>query len=290
MGFFDFIRGGDDFDRRERRRAKEEAEDYRREARNTLSDAKDLYEDYKELKGDTRRLMNELDSLVRSHNRYKVDLLKELGGEIAGTIENFKRFNVNSRISSAPDVSGDFNSALSGMSTSSFMSGIMSTPVLNLNPISLVLSALSDPYKDRDKAADQYYAANDYLNSVQTALETLKSVYKSLKNTKTFIEDERVELDQLMKKIRALMPRLNDAMNKKSFTETEAKYINGICKIAELIKKTLETQLADNGGKIQSNYQKYSQKLHEINSFIPAQPVIENSSSWIGRILQIEVY
>ena len=288
MGLFDFIRGEDDFDRRQRRRAKEEAEDYRREARNEMSDAKNIYEDYKELKGDTRRLMNELSSLVKNHNRYKVDLLKELGGNISNTIENFKRFNVNSRIISAPDVSGDFNSAVSDLATSSFMSGINSMPILNLNPISLILSALSDPYKDRDKALDQLYKAREYRYSVEDAFNSLKTVYKSLCSTETFIEDERTYLDQLMKKIRSLMPRLNDAMNKKSFTETEAKYIEGICKIAELIKKTLETQLADKGGKLQSNYQKYSQKLRDINNIIPAQPVIEDSS-WIGRILQIEV-
>ena len=290
MGFFDIFGGDDDdFERRERRRAKEEAADYRREARNILSEAKDLYEDdYKELKGETQRRINKLNDLVRSYNRYKADCLQELGGEINDTIENFKRFNISSRVISMPNISSNFSSSMPNISTSSFSSSIM--PGGGLNLISLVLSSASDPYKDRDKALDQLYEARDYLAKVQDAIAELKIVYRSLESSRTYVEDEKTYLTQLMGKIRAIMPRLKNAMTQNSFTEKEASTLQGVLKIAELIKKTLETQLAEKGGDISANYKKYSQKIRDINKLIPAQPVIESSSGWVEKILQIEVY
>lgn len=289
MGFFDFLGGGDDYEREERKRLKEEAADYRREARNTLSEAKDLYEDdYKELKGETQRQINKLNDLVRSYNRYKADCLQELGGEISDTIENFKRFNISSRVISMPNISSNFSSSIPNISTSSFSSSVM--PGGGLNLISLVLSSAIDPYKDRDKALDQLYEARDYLAKVQDAIAELKVVYNSLKSSRTYVEDEQTYLTQLMGKIRAIMPRLKSAMNQNSFTEKEASTLQGVLKIAELIKKTLETQLSDKGGDISANYKKYSQKIRDINNLIPAQPVIESSSGWIESILQIEVY
>ena len=290
MGFFDIFGGDDDdFERRERRRAKEEAADYRREAKNILSEAKDLYEDdYKELKGETQRRINKLNDLVRSYNRYKADCLQELGGDINDTIENFKRFNISSRVISMPNISSNFSSSMPNISASSFSSSIM--PGGGLNLISLVLSSASDPYKDRDKALDQLYEARDYLAKVQDAIAELKIVYRSLESSRTYVEDEKTYLTQLMGKIRAIMPRLKNAMTQNSFTEKEASTLQGVLKIAELIKKTLETQLAEKGGDISANYKKYSQKIRDINKLIPAQPVIESSSGWVEKILQIEVY
>lgn len=292
MGFFDIFSGGNNYEREERKRLKEEAEDYRREARNTLSEAKDLYEDdYKELKGETQRQINKLNDLVRSYNRYKADCLQELGGEINTTIENFKRFNISSRVVSMPTSNSTFSSnvsdIMSNISTSSFSSNIMPG---GLNIISLVLSSMSDPYKDRDKALDQLYEARDYLAKVQDAIAELKVVYNSLKNSRAYVEDEKTYLTQLMDKIRSIMPRLKSAMTKETFTEKEASTLQGVLKIAELIKKTLETQLSDKGGDISANYKKYSQKIRDINNLIPAQPVIESSSGWVEKILQIEVY
>ena len=290
MGFFDIFGGDDDdFERRERRRAKEEAADYRREAKNILSEAKDLYEDdYKELKGETQRRINKLNDLVRSYNRYKADCLQELGGEINDTIENFKRFNISSRVISMPNISSNFSSSMPNISTSSFSSSIM--PGGGLNLISLVLSSASDPYKDRDKALDQLYEARDYLAKVQDAIAELKIVYRSLESSRTYVEDEKTYLTQLMGKIRAIMPRLKNAMTQNSFTEKEASTLQGVLKIAELIKKTLETQLSEKGGDISANYKKYSQKIRDINNLIPVPPVIESSSGWVEKILQIEVY
>ena len=287
MGFFDFLRDEDDFDRSERKRAKEEAADYRREARNTLSEAKDLYEDdYKELKGETQRQINKLNDLVRSYNRYKEDCLQELGGEISNTIENFKRFNISSRVISMPNISSNFSSGMPNISASSFSSNIMPD---GLSLISLILSSTSDPYKDRDKALDQLYEARDYLAKVKDAIAELKIVYNSLKSSRAYVEDEKTYLTQLMEKIRSIMPRLKSAMNQETFTEKEASTLQGVLKIAELIKKTLETQLSD-GGAISAKYKKYSQKIRDINNLIPAQPVIESSSGWVEKILQIEVY
>ena len=276
MGFFDLLNPDE---RRWRNEAKQEAREYRQEAKEILSDAKDLYDDYKELKSDTQRVANKLSDFIRSYNSYKADLLKDLGGDINNTIENFKRFNISSRVISVPKIGDSYAPTVSVFSASNFM------PDVSLNPISLILSSLSDPYKDRDRAIDERDKARDYFYKVQDAYSELKILFESLNGTKKFIESDRENLTQLAEKIRSLVGQLKNAMNRSSFTENEARYMTGISKIAELIKNSLEQRIADNSGNVEGNYRQYSDKLKSINNLIPAAPKIENSSTWLDRII-----
>ena len=277
MGFFDIF---DPDERRWRQEAKEEAREYRREAKEIMSEAKDLYDDYKDLKGDTQRAANKLNDFIRSHNDYKANLLKELSSDINVSIENFKRFNISSRVISVPNISSNYAPSVSSFSTSSFNQFNSS-----FNPISIVFSIFSDPYKDRDEALDQKYAAQEYLYKVECALSEMKILYESLNNSRRYIEDEKSTLAQLMDKVRNLVNQLNAAMNRNSFTEKEARYMTGISKIAEKIKGTLEQRIINNSGDIDGNYKLYSDKIRELNNLIPAAPTISESSSWLERIL-----
>ena len=275
MGFFDRFSPEE---RRWRKEAKEEAADYRREARNFLSEAKDVYDDYKEMKGEAQRAANKLNDLIRSHNNYKVDVLRELNGDISVSIDNFKRFNINSRVtpntSSAPSIpSVGVSSIISNFHGGSF------------NPISIALSVFSDPYKDRDEAQNQMYAAQEYLYKVQEALSDMQILYRALNSSREYIEDERSTLAQLMEKVRKIVNQLNTAMTRNSFTEKEARYMTGISKIAEKIKSTLAQRVVGNSGDIESNYKLCSGKIREINRLIPASPTISSSSNWLERLL-----
>lgn len=278
MGFFDRFSPEE---RRWRREAKEEAEDYRREARNYLSDAKDAYDDYKEMRGEAQRAANQLNDLIRSYNTYKADALRELSNDINVSIENFKRFNISSRVSAPPSLS----SAPTVSSASLVSSMMFSMPGGAFNPISIALSVFSDPYKDRDKAMEQMDRAREYLYKVQDALNDVKILYAALNNSRKYIEDEKSNLAQLMEKVRGIVSQLNAAMNRNSFTDKEARYMTGISKIAEKVKSSLEQRIVSNSGDIEGNYKLYSGKIREINQLIPNAPTVSASSDWIERLL-----
>ena len=286
MGFGDFLYNNFNSERRrEREEVRREAREIRQEAKEILQDAKDIYSDYKELRTDTRQYANELDSVIKSHNNYKSDILRELGGEVAATIENFKRFNINSRITfSAPNISGSSAPNIPSMNLSAALS---SMPGGSFNPINLIFSSLSDPYEDRDKAEKQRDDAREYYDKVHWAYLDLQGTMENLSNTRRFINDEREMLEQLMSKVRKIMSQLKGAMNRSTHTQAEAKHMNAICHIAEKIKTSLEQQVVDNYGSIQSSYKTYSRQLKKINDSIPSQPTITDSSSWLDVLISL---
>ena len=281
MGLADFLyKNFNPEERRWREERRREAREIRQEAKEILSDAKDLYDDYKDLKGDTQRAANQLNDLIRSYNNYKSDVLKELNSDISVSIENFRRFNINSRIAAPPNL----NSAptIPTVNVSSIMTNL---PGGSLNLISIALSAFSDPDKDYEEADRQRDAARDYYYKVQDALTDMKILYESLNNSRRYIDDEKSNLVQLMDKFRKIVNQLNGAMNRNSFTEQEARHLTGIAKIAEMIKNSLEQRIVGSSGKIESNYKIYGGKIREINGLIPAAPTISGSSDWLERLL-----
>ena len=283
MGFGDFLYNNFNSERRRKReQVRREAKELRQEAKEILQDAKDLYDDYKDLRGDARQLVNELNNSIRDHNNYKSDLLRELGSEVASTIENFKRFNINSRIINAPNIGENSmpNISLVSLAFSSMPGG-------NFNPINFLLSSLSDPYEDRTKADKQRDDAEEYFYKVQDAYNELRDTTERLRNTNRFIDDERQMLEQLMNKVRKIMAQLKNAMNRTAHTQTEAKYMNAVCHIAEKIKMSLEQQITDNCGGIQSSYKNCIQQLKKITESIPNQPTITDSSSWLDALIRI---
>lgn len=285
MGFGDFLYNNFNSERRrEREETRREAMEIRQEAKEILQDAKDLYSDYKELRTDTRQYANELDSLIKSHNNYKSDILRELGGEVAATIENFKRFNIDSRIINAPKISEGYAPNIPSVN---LMSAFANMPGGSFNPINLIFSSLSDPYEDRRKADKQRDDAREYYWKVEDAYNKLRDTMERLRSTKRFIDDEREMLGQLMSKVRKIMLQLKSVMNRTDHTQNEAKYMNAVCHIAEKIKISLEQQITDNYGGIQSSYKNCTQQLKKIAEAIPNQPIITDSSSWLDTLIRI---
>ena len=275
MGFLDLLNPDG---RRYRQELKEQAREYRQEAKEILSDAKDLYDDYKDVRGEARRAANELESMLKNHNNYKADILRELGNDINVSIENFRRFNINSRITSPPNI--DTSAPIIPSIISGF--NAITTP---FNPVSIAFSVFSDPERDRDEASRQKDAAQEYYWKVKDALQDVQCLYESLNNSRKYIEDEKSNLTQLMEKVRNIVGQLNAAMNRNSFTDKEARYMTGISKIAEKIKNSLEQRILNGSGNIENNYKLYSGKIKEINKLIPSSPTISSSSDWVERLL-----
>lgn len=294
MGFLgDFLYNNFNPDRkRYREELRQQAREYREEAREFLQEAKELYNgDYKELRSEARSKANRVSDLIKSHNKYKAELLSELGGEISTTIENFKRVDIDNRIIKSINIDSGSSFSVPTISSKAFEIGsfITNMPGGNFQLSSLSFTSTSDLQRDRDKADEQRSKAQEYLSDVKYAIVDVEYVIQCLGNTQKYIEDERQYLGQLMDKIRPLIQRLTSAMDKQSYTEQEAKFIKGICCIAEQIKNTLEEQITDKYGSIQGNYKKYSQRLKDINDAIPSAPVLSSSSnSWLDNIIIIQ--
>lgn len=120
---------------------------------------------------------------------------------------------------------------------------------------------------------------------VQDALTDMKILYETLTNSRRYIEDEKSDLAKLMEKIRSIVNRLNGAMTRNSFSDGEARYLTGIAKIADMIKRSLEQGIVNNSGNIESNYKLYGNKIRELNRIIPAAPNVSSTSDWLERLL-----
>lgn len=280
MGFF-----FDSSEEKERKRAlREEAREYRDEAKDYMSDAKDYLDDYRDYRESARDRAKDLEQLLQSYNQQKAGILKELGGEISGTIENFKSFNISNHVPKAPNI--NFSTNFSAPSISTFSSSSFTSSMLGGNFItdSIGLSSYSDPEKDRSEARRQRNKAERYANRAAEARNQMKAVNNALYATINYVRDERNVVNTLMGKLRELMNQLKAAMNQETHTEESARQMEGLCKIAEQIKGTLETQIIDNAGAVQENYKLYSQRIREINNSIPSAPKLSESSGWLELV------
>ena len=266
-----------------KRELKQEAKEYREEAKGYLDDARDYLEDYKDYKSDAKDYAQILSETLNEYNKEKFEILKELNSNISVTIANFKNYNISGHIPKAPSI----NSAPSipNFTVSSFMSTI---PGGNLNPINLVLSVFSNPEKDRDEARRKAREAERYCDKVARARAQMIEARDALKNTVQYLQEERSVVRELMGKLRSIIKQLDEAMKQKTHTEESAKYTEGICKIAEQIKATLEHNVTNYAGELYDEYKIYSQRIREINSSIPSAPSLGSSSSWLDIALKYE--
>ena len=220
---------------------------------------------------------------MSQYNKQKVEILKELNNEISVTIANFKNYNISTHIPKAPSL----NSAPSipNFTVSNFMSAM---PGGNFNPINIVFSVLSNPERDRDEARSKMREAERYCDKVARARSQMLEVRNAIKNSLEYVREERSVVNELMTKLRSIMNQLNDAMKQSEHSEESAKYMDGICKIAEQIKGTLENQVTSSDGSLQESYKLYSQRIREINRSIPSAPSLGSSSSWLDVVLKYE--
>ena len=270
-----------DEEKARKRELKEEANEYREQAKEYLSDAKEYYEDYKDYKSDARDYAQILQETLNDYNKEKAENLKELNNEISVTIANFKSYNISSHIPKAPSL----NSAPSipTFTVSNFMSAM---PGGSFNPINIILSSFINPERDRDEARRKAREAERYCDKVANARSQMIEVRNAIKNTVQYVQEERSIVRELMTKLRSIIKQLNEAMKQQTHTEESARYTEGICKIAEQIKGTLEHGVMNNYGNIYDEYKLYSQRIREINRSIPSAPNISSSSSWLDVVLK----
>jgi uncharacterized coiled-coil DUF342 family protein len=270
-----------DEEKARKRELKEEAKEYREQAKEYLDDAREYLDDYKDYKSSAKDYAQFLSETLNEYTKEKVEILKELNSNISVTITNFKNYNIRGHVPKAPSI----NSAPSipNFTVSNFMSVI---PGGNLNPINIALSVFSNPEKDRDEARRKAREAERYCDKVARARTQMIDARDAIKNTFEYICEERSVIRELMGKLRSIIKQLDEAMKQQTHTEESAKYTEGICKIAEQIKCTLENGVTNNAGELYDDYKIYSQRIREINNSIPAAPSLGSSSSWLDIVMK----
>lgn len=283
MGLFDLF---DSDERRWRQEARDEAKQYRSDARNYMADAKSHHDDFKEYQRDARRESSYLFDEMKAHIEYKASVLNELGSEIDQTMKDFKAFKIEVRVPAKikidTHVTSDFlRKASTGM-------GISAIAGPNLPSIFSLASILSDPFKERDRAMDEMFKAQSYCFDMESAAIEMQGICDQLSAVRRDIRDERTCIEQMMEKLRKTVELLKQSMQKDAFTDEEAEYFNGIYRIAGLIKDSIEQPILDNKGYRAAAYEKYSQRMKELNNALPSQPSL-TERSWLSILASYDV-
>ena len=256
-----------------------EADDCREEAKRIVRRAESVHEKYKKLEKTTKNMASELNQQMQKHNDYKVELLQELSSDISTAIKDFKDFDISSRTINQLKNS----SSLSLNDASVFHGAGLTTSFSGMGDIGFI--SFLGGLNSLDEAQEQKRDAEKYLSSVNKALSELQNAKLKIESLMKHIKDEHEMLVELMEKLRSIISQLKSAMQKASFAEEEAQKMQGICKIAELIKKTLETRMVDTQGNIEHHYQEYYESIKKINQAIPNRPIIEESKNWMDLLL-----
>ncbi len=263
---------------------KREIEDYKDRVERTMRTANNLREGelakkQKSLEDKSTRIQE----MLTSHMENKKQLLNELGTNIGETLTRFKNFNIDQYVIVSPDVSSS-----SGVSVPSFgktldysCAGIF-VPTIDIFSL---LNLFDNPKKDLEKVKEAYEKAQKYLAEVQQAIARVENLTSKLDAISNVVEDEKNTLNELMGKIRKIMPYLEDAMTKQKFRRVEAEYLKKLANIAEILKSSMENGILDNDGNVTDNYHAYLAKVKELNAGIPQEPKIETERTFFERLV-----
>ena len=285
MGFFDFL---DPTEREYRQRASEKAKEYRSEARDYMSDAEDHYDYFKEYRSEAKEESYELSKELRAYLEYKASILNELGTEVGQTMQSFKDFKIEVRVPANIKIDANVTSdtlrkVTAGMSSSSNIVRMPDTP-----SIFKLADLFSDPYEEKERAREERLEARLYCSRMERAKIRMREILDSLRMLRKDVRDNRSCMEEMMGKIRKIMGLLKESMQKDSFTEAEAGYLNGIYKIAGMIKDSLEQSVMGNDGKRTDAYAQFCERMKELNNSLPSAPSLTDRS-WLSILASYDV-
>ena len=259
------------------KRLRDDAKRCLESAKDTIRIAKDRYNSaYEEANAAAAQASDDM----RDHICYKESIAKELDESVSVRIREFRDFNIDSRtIPSFPKIK--IPSSINIDSVENFTRGIVPP-----DPFSLSLEGRSAEEEYR-KAKEQLDAARRYKSRMDSETAKLESYRDKMEQLCDFISAEKEELDSLMEKLRKMSGELKAAMQKRSFTESEANYLKGIQKISESIVSLLKTEFLSDGLAVSRRYQDAFSKIKSINQNLPSAPSITDVSTVfaIRRIL-----
>lgn len=270
MGLFDlFSDAKDNMDK------SRQAREYIQRAKELVREGDDIYE---RAYDKVTSYASETQYRLRQHMDYKKEVAKELGGSIGETLRDFKNFNVDAKILTAPSI----QESSTGLRV--FESAALSImPRVEL-PSIFDMFISDDDYYEAKRQRDE---ARYYKERMKIEREKLNNYKEKMSEIRSFIDSEKRELDSLMSKLKKMTGDLKTGMHKSGFSMEEAEYLKGIYGITECIVDLLSTEFLCDGFSINQRYQKAFTDVKNINQNLPNAPSISdvNTVSTIKRIL-----
>lgn len=259
-----------------------------KQAREYLKRAEELVEEgnriYQQAYEKVSYYAGETEYRLLKHMDFKKSIIKELNGNVATTLKGFKNFNIDSRVINLPIIESktlDLDLNKLNSSISHFIktpNDIISTSILNM--------FISD---------DDYYAAKNkrdearmYKEDMKRERERLNFYKEKMSEIRSFMDNEKNELNILMAKVRQMTNNLQKGMQKNYYDYSEAEYLKAIHKITEELSKLLLTQFLTDNFFISQRYTNAFENIKRINATLPSSPSINDTNilKSIERILR----
>ncbi len=267
-------------------------ENYNRskQAREYLRRAEELVEEgnriYEQAYSKVASYAGETEYRLSKHMDFKKDIIRELNGNIATSLKEFRSFNIESRIinySTMQKNSINFNTAQDLNKFNSSISSFIRTPDILMKSISDMFISDEDYYAARCKRDE----ARMYKDDMKRERERLYFYKEKMSEIRSFMDSEKNELNILMSKLRQMISDLKRGMQKVNYSNQEAEYLKAIHKIAEDLSNLLLTEFLTDNFFISQRYTKAFENIKKINENLPSSPSITDTNTLrvIARIL-----
>lgn len=270
MGLFDLFE-----DAKENMENAKKAREYIRQAKEYIEDGNRIYNNaYNKVES----YANETKYRLQEHQRYKCSIAKELSNNISPIINDFKQFNIDSKIIKEFNIElnnknnisiNDINSGISLFTNNSIFGNTINIPSLS----DLFIS--DEDYYEARRQRDE---AKFFKQQMRYERERLYGYKEKMSIIRDFIRDEKYELDTLVNKVKSLSKQIEEAMKKRTFTSEEAKYLKGINAITEQITNMISSNFLSENFNISSKYQQAYEEIKNINANISSSPSINDDS------------
>lgn len=274
MGIFDRFSGRNNrsfSDLSDNWEKKKQAREYNSRAREIIDDYTDRYN---KTYFDTMSYASETEYRLKKHYDFKKEIVRKLQLEVEPVLQNFKKFDIDSKTLDSLNISVkkdiDISIASSNNIFSNFERFSFDTCFPNINDF------FRDATEEYYEAKSNYNQAKLYKSQIQLKRDELKSIKSNLLNIRSYISDEERILNELTNKIKDISDKLDKNMKKNSFKKEESDYLKSIYKIANGISKLMSMKFLNDDFTVSNDYNKLFEKIKEINSLVE-KPTLNNN-------------
>lgn len=219
------------------------------------------------------------------HMEFRKKVVRELQTGIEVTLQQFKKFDIDSKIISSYEYSMGKNgihglvasktrvmafSDASGIGTFASTGGVALAPLaIVLVPVVIlgIVSCLIVTEKDGEEAEQRYWKIQENIGSIMEAQCYYLEQISCFLQIRKVIDREKRTLDELLVHINTLNNQMKAVMKQRSFTVSEAKTAKSLPLLAEIVYKQFNAEMMEYGtNKINHEYQNIIEKLEEVNS------------------------
>lgn len=270
MGLFDVFGGAVDSMTSNMERRKETRE-YLKIAKEIVKEADGMYERaYNRALEDAHKT----EKVLREHMYYKQKVAKELGEEILPEIKKIDIPDVRVRIPQTPYLEGK----KVGLDVDVFSNSVSAMVVQNPVPLPSVLDMFVSE-EDYRAARNQKDEAKYYKQQLKYEREKLMEYRDVMSHLRECVSLEKRELDSLVDKLKYMLQEMKKIEGKKTVSEDEKTYFEGIRSISKAIAHLLSEEFLGDNMELATAYENILHDVERINTSLPMMPSIKDTKS-----------